>query len=116
MSILSDLTHHATLFVHSERKSFAEGLWKELRKESLAHVFHDITVVDIETARALASWVNIPYEGEKIALISFHIITLPAQNALLKILEEPRMGVKFILVTTNKESIIPTLYSRLEEQ
>jgi DNA polymerase III delta prime subunit len=48
--------------------------------------------------------------------LSFHTITIPAQNALLKIIEEPRIGVRFILVTTNTETILPTLYSRLQEQ
>jgi hypothetical protein len=51
-----------------------------------------------------------------VALLSFHTITLPAQNALLKILEEPRGGVRFILITSNKETLLPTLLSRLQEQ
>lgn len=116
MQPLSSLTHHAVLFVREDRKTFANTVWKELQMASLAHVFHDYTVLDIETARALTSWVNTPYEGNKIALISFHTITLPAQNALLKILEEPRIGVQFILVTSNQEALIPTLYSRLQHQ
>ncbi len=113
MSILQDLTHHATLFVHHDRKSFAENLWEELRSTSLANIFYPITVLDIDNARELISWAQTPYEGAKVALLSFHTITLPAQNALLKIIEEPRSGVRFILVTTNIEAIIPTLYSRL---
>ena len=113
MSILQDLTHHATLFVHHDRKVFADNLWEELRGTSLANIFYPITVLDIDNARELISWVQTPYEGEKVALLSFHTITLPAQNALLKIIEEPRSGVRFILITTNIEAIIPTLYSRL---
>ena len=108
--------HHAALFVHYNRKEYANIVWDMLKANSLAHVFHDVTVVDIDTARVLTRWANTPYAGEKVALISFHSITLPAQNALLKILEEPRALVKFILVTTNKESIVPTLLSRLQEQ
>ena len=113
LSPITPLTHHATLFVHHDRKSFAENLWEELRGTSLANIFYPITVLDIDNARELISWANTPYEGEKVALLSFHTITLPAQNALLKIIEEPRSGVQFILVTTNIEAIIPTLYSRL---
>ena len=107
--------HHAVLYVHPQRKSFTESLWKILHTNSLVHILHDHTVLDIDSARALTSWVNTPYEGGKIALVSFHTITVPAQNALLKILEEPRIGVRFILVTSNKEALIPTLYSRIEE-
>lgn len=114
MSLITSTTHHATLFVSEDRKNFVEHLWKELQEDSLAHILHDHTVLDIDTARTLTSWVNTPYEGDKVALLSFHTITLPAQNALLKILEEPRAGVRFILVTSNQESLIPTLYSRLQ--
>jgi hypothetical protein len=114
MPLLTSLSHHATLFVHADRKQFTENLWNELRSLSPAHILHDHTVVDIDTARSLTSWANTPYDSEKIALISFHTITLPAQNALLKILEEPRDGVRFILVTTNSEALIPTLLSRLQ--
>lgn len=36
----------------------------------------------------------------------------PAQNALLKILEEPPAGVYFILVCENREQMLPTIQSR----
>ena len=116
MNITDSLFHHATLFIHEDRKLFTEKIWGELSLQSIAHTLHDQTVLDIDTARKLITWANTPYEGEKIALVSFHTITVPAQNALLKIVEEPRNGVRFIFVTTNKDAIIPTLYSRMEEK
>ncbi|MFK2821712.1 DNA polymerase III subunit delta' [Arcobacter sp. YIC-80] len=36
-----------------------------------------------------------------------------AQNSLLKVLEEPPKNVVFILITTSKSSILPTIYSRI---
>lgn len=36
-----------------------------------------------------------------------------AQNALLKVLEEPPLNIVFILVTTSKSSLLPTIISRL---
>ncbi len=36
-----------------------------------------------------------------------------AQNSLLKVLEEPPMNVVFIILTTSKSSILPTIYSRI---
>jgi DNA polymerase-3 subunit delta' len=36
-----------------------------------------------------------------------------AQNALLKILEEPPKNIVFIIITNSKTSILPTIYSRL---
>jgi len=116
MNIINSLSHHAVLFVHPERKAFTEELWNELRKDSIAHILHDHTVFDIDTARSLISWAQSAFDGHRTALLSFHTITIPAQNALLKILEEPRSTVRFIIVTSNKEMLLPTLYSRLQEQ
>ena len=116
MSFISSLSHHATLFVYLDRKALAKTFWEELSKTSPAHIFHDHTVLDIDTARELKSWAVSAYSGEKVALLSFHTITIPAQNALLKILEEPRPGVRFVLVTSNSEMLIPTLLSRLQQQ
>jgi DNA polymerase III, delta subunit len=115
MITLQDLTHHATLFVHPERKDISETLWGELQNNSKAHTFFDTTVLDIDTARSIQSWANTPYSESKLGLVSFHTITVPAQNALLKIVEEPPNGVGFIFITSNKESLLPTLLSRLNE-
>lgn len=113
--MLLNFNHHATLIVHHDRKLLTEKYWKELQVLSPAHIIHNHTVFDIDTARSLISWTHAPYDKEKIALLSFHTMTLPAQNALLKILEEPRVGVRFVIITTNKEALIPTFLSRLQE-
>ncbi len=39
-------------------------------------------------------------------------LTIPASNALLKILEEPQQNIKFILISNNIEKILPTIKSR----
>ena len=44
---------------------------------------------------------------------SFHTITIPAQNALLKVLEEPQVDSRFILITSHIEGLLPTVRSRL---
>lgn len=36
-----------------------------------------------------------------------------AQNALLKILEEPPLNIVFIILTNTKNTLLPTIYSRL---
>lgn len=36
-----------------------------------------------------------------------------AQNALLKVLEEPPLNIIFILISTSKSSLLPTIISRL---
>ena len=113
MTSISTFSHHATLLVHNDRKASSEKFWDELQKLSPAHTYFDNTVLDIDTARAIQSWANTPYNDKKIGLVSFHTITIPAQNALLKIIEEPPLHVQFIFVTSNKENLLPTLLSRL---
>ncbi|VAY88456.1 DNA poymerase III subunit delta' [hydrothermal vent metagenome] len=41
---------------------------------------------------------------------------IEAQNALLKILEEPPSNIIFILITQSKNSILPTIFSRLQHK
>ncbi len=113
MISVASLLHHATLLVHEKRKHTSDTIWRELQALSPAHTFFDITVLDIDTARSIKVWANTPYDEKKIGLISFHTMTVPAQNALLKIVEEPPLHVQFIFVTSNKENLLPTLLSRV---
>lgn len=115
ISIASLPRHHAILILDENRKKVAESLWGELEELSFAHSFFDVTVLDIEDARSISIWANTPFSSKKIALISFHTITVPAQNALLKVVEEPREDVQFIFLTSNKEMLLPTLLSRMLE-
>ena len=57
-----------------------------------------------------------PQEGKyKIYIIDeVHMLTANAFNAFLKTLEEPPSFVKFILATTEKHKIIPTILSRCQ--
>jgi len=45
-------------------------------------------------------------------LPNFHQSSLEAQNAFLKLLEEPPLRVQFILTTTNQAKLLPTIISR----
>lgn len=112
---LFSIQHHAKLCVLPERKEHAQIIWEELSQDSPYHTFFDATVIDIDTARSIKLWGQTPSADQKTALISFHTITVPAQNALLKIVEEPPQGVSFIFITSNKELLLPTLLSRLYE-
>lgn len=105
--------HHAILIVNNERQTISTELFTELKKLSPIHTFFNQTVLDIGIARDIIIWAQTPYNEEKIALISFHTIGLEAQNALLKILEEPRLGIRFILITSNKTNLIDTILSRV---
>lgn len=52
-------------------------------------------------------------QNKTIAIIS-KIFNIEAQNALLKILEEPPKGVEFLIFTINKNALLPTIRSRMQ--
>lgn len=106
--------HHATLITHSDRAATGEALWEEISALSPAHRFFNQTVLDIDTARSIIHWAQTPYNDERIALISFHTAGIPAQNAMLKVLEEPRPGTRFVLLTSNASILLPTIMSRVQ--
>ena len=50
---------------------------------------------------------------QKTAIIeNADILTIPAQNALLKVLEEPPVHAQIILCSKTEESLLPTVVSR----
>ncbi len=64
-----------------------------------------------EMRQNLALSNNLP--GRKFIIIfNADEMRVEAQNAFLKTLEEPRNNVTFILLTTNKDKILPTILSR----
>jgi DNA polymerase III delta prime subunit len=69
----------------------------------------------IETVRQIKSDLLYPPlvgEVRSFILYDFHLATLPAQNALLKTLEEPPEYAQFVLASSNLNSILPTIKSR----
>lgn len=111
---VSDLPlHHALLVTSNERDAVGVTLWEQMQTPSTPNRFFNQTVLDVDTVRSIISWAHTPYDGTKTAIISFHTAGHVAQNALLKVLEEPPEGVRFILLTSNKEHLLETVLSRL---
>jgi DNA polymerase III subunit delta' len=52
-------------------------------------------------------------ENTKTLILGAKSFTVPSQNALLKILEEPPRNIVFILLAPNKSTFLPTVRSRL---
>lgn len=72
----------------------------------------------IEDAKELINGIKlVPSQAVKKVYIidEAHMLTTEAFNVLLKTLEEPPSHVVFILATTNREKIIPTILSRMVE-
>jgi DNA polymerase-3 subunit gamma/tau len=71
----------------------------------------------VDDIRALVSQVRIPPQAGKYKVYiidEVHMLSTAAFNAFLKTLEEPPAYAKFILATTEKHKIIPTILSRCQ--
>ncbi len=70
----------------------------------------------VDDIKTLVDQVRIPpHQGFKIYIIDeVHMLSQAAFNAFLKTLEEPPSYAKFILATTEKHKILPTILSRCQ--
>ncbi len=71
----------------------------------------------VDDIRALVNQVRIPPQSGKYKVYiidEVHMLSTAAFNAFLKTLEEPPAYAKFILATTEKHKIIPTILSRCQ--
>ncbi|MGA9045689.1 DNA polymerase III subunit delta' [Sulfuricurvum sp.] len=67
----------------------------------------------IEDAKEVIAEAYKSEEHTKTLILGAKSFTVPAQNALLKILEEPPRNIVFILMAPNKSTFLPTVRSRL---
>lgn len=75
----------------------------------------DSRSIGIEEIRKLKELIFLkPFKGEKKAVVIYngHNVTKEAQNAFLKILEEPPPSSIIILITFHKDMLLPTILSR----
>ena len=67
----------------------------------------------LENAKEVITEAYIAEKDEKILVIEAKSFRTEAQNALLKIIEEPPRNIKFIIVTQSKNLLLPTIRSRM---
>jgi DNA polymerase-3 subunit delta' len=67
----------------------------------------------IEDAKEVISEAYKSESQTKTLILGAKSFTIPAQNALLKILEEPPPNIAFMLLAPNKSTFLPTVRSRL---
>ncbi len=118
----TDKLHHAYCIV-GEREEVTSGLLelfeKELKIETPGNPDFwrgEFDSLSIDDARQIAEVQNkkaYAVGGKKIFLIIANKINREAQNALLKIFEEPTPDTHFFLVMPSSEGLLPTLKSRL---
>ena len=92
---------------------------KEVSKEHIDAINYrnNKASIGVSEVRDIIEEVNKrPYEGDKKVVIIYNAekLTIQAQNALLKTIEEPPNGVYIFLLTTNLEFILDTIKSRCQ--
>jgi len=70
----------------------------------------------IEDAKEVIAEAYKSEENTKTLILGAKSFTIPAQNALLKILEEPPNNIVFVLLAPNKSTFLPTVRSRMSLQ
>lgn len=112
--------HHAYL-IEGEHEALLPDLLALLGSFGIAHEGNpDVAkeyyeLFTVEDARALRSRQIERGAGSsgKFFLIGVRFFTREAENALLKVFEEPAEGVHFFLMTPSADALLPTLRSRL---
>ncbi|MCK5338244.1 MAG: DNA polymerase III subunit gamma/tau, partial [Bacteroidales bacterium] len=88
--------------------------------ESISFNIHELDAASnnsVEDIRNLVDQVRVPPQVGKYKVYiidEVHMLSTSAFNAFLKTLEEPPAYAKFILATTEKHKIIPTILSRCQ--
>lgn len=122
MDILKDgINHHAYLIEGDIALSF-DRLQKSLIQLGYGGEAADIFARDYETilidhAREIKDFQSEsmrPGAKKKFIILKALSFSYPAQNALLKVFEEPRPGVVFFLILPDATKLFPTLRSRLQ--
>lgn len=106
--------HHANLLVGDKISSFT-SLPREVQTESadvLHYEYERMSIADVRelTKEVLLKPVSAP---QRIFVITTQSILGDAQNALLKIFEEPNAHTVFYLIIPREDMLLPTLRSRL---
>ncbi|CCB80368.1 DNA polymerase III subunit delta [Helicobacter bizzozeronii CIII-1] len=104
--ILSHTPHQEALHCQEELKTQLQG----------THPLIDTLIEEelkIEHAQEIKARCILSYAGPKIFIIAAHHFNIFAQNALLKILEEPPTNTRFIVIAKHKHALLPTMLSRL---
>ncbi len=93
---------------------------KQLRQQpSVIYIEPQNNVISIDVIRELQTKLHLRTVGKSpirrvVIIEAAHTMTIEAQNALLKMLEEPPEDTIFILTARSNRSVLPTVYSRTQ--
>ena len=102
------------LLVTNDNKKLKDFLSSISNKDDVFfEIIPEKTEYSINEIKNIISETKIFYRQKRLYYLpNFHISSLPAQNAFLKILEEPPSNVQIILTTNTVEKLLPTVVSR----
>ncbi|MEN4052817.1 MULTISPECIES: DNA polymerase III subunit delta' [Sulfurimonas] len=99
------------ILITSEIESEIERLEQELKPLRVVKFFEEN--FKIEHAKLVTGEAYISESQTKYIIIAAIEFTAVAQNALLKLLEEPPKNIEFIIISPTKSNLLPTVRSRL---
>jgi len=99
------------IYITNEIQAHAFKLQEILKPNRVVHFIEDN--FKIEHAKAVVAEAYISESQTKYIILGANEFTLVAQNSLLKVLEEPPSNIEFIIISSTKSNLLPTIRSRL---
>jgi DNA polymerase III gamma/tau subunit len=118
-SLIADIPH-AVLLVGAlgiGKRAIADAIAAQLTTPTLITVVEpdEKNTISIDTIRSLYQRTRSKQEGMQVVIVDHaESMGMEAQNAFLKLLEEPRAGVAFILTAPHDDALLPTIFSRVQ--
>ena len=111
-----ETTHHANLLVGSHDWALTQ-LPQDVREQSQDVIHLTFERMSIADVRSLIRAAHLrPIERpDRTFVVYAHSLLSEAQNALLKLLEDPPQGVIFYFIVPNANLLLPTVRSRFNE-
>jgi DNA polymerase III delta prime subunit len=123
MKGLQELSHHAYLLIGSDSHRLDlisilakdHNILAQANPDFYDRSYENLTIDDARELKSLHSTRPIGISGKKIFIITTNAATVEAQNALLKLLEEPAQYAHFFLIVPSAHILLPTVRSRMQE-
>ena len=115
--VISQIGSHCDLLLSKVVPDFFSTYQANFSQSKLIKINQTESSIGIEEVRGLQEQLSFGSWGgelQAVLLIRLDQASIPAQNALLKILEEPPAQTKFFVTTTAAESVLETVRSRCE--
>jgi len=108
------LTHESNkshILISTDIEAEFEKFANELKPNRVVGFIEDD--FKIEHAKAVIAEAYISESQTKYIILGSNSFTSVAQNSLLKVLEEPPANIEFIIISSTKSNLLPTVRSRL---